>query len=679
MHLKRVMQPKTIAVVGGGAWCANVIEQCKKIGFEGEIWPVHPSRKTVGELPTYKSIAALPTPPDATFIGVNRMASVQVVQELHDCGAGGAVCFAAGFAEAGDELSDGPELQARLLNAAGGLPILGPNCYGMINYLDRALLWPDQHGGEPVDRGVAVITQSSNIAINLTMQARGGPLAYVVTAGNQAQWDLSAIGMDLLQDDRVTALGLHIEGIKDLHAMQELAHMAKGCGKPIIALKVGLTDAAQSATISHTASLAGSDAGASALFSRLGIARVHNIPSFLEALKLAHVDGGVSGRKIATMSCSGGEASLSADTADRFNLDFPKLSEAQTNDLRAALGPKVRLANPLDYNTYIWPDTDMMAQTFTAMMHGDLDLGIVILDFPRRDRCDDADWANVVEAVALTKKATGRKMAIMASLAENMPEHWAKEMIAKGIVPFCGLDEGFEAIAALAATRKALPSTDIAPPPALGATELLNEARGKAMLASHGVQVPERRVALSRADAARAAQELSFPLVLKVLGQAHKTEAGGVAVDLETEQAFSSALQKMEGDQFLVEEMATGTIAELLIGITIDPAHGYLLTVGAGGTLTEILDDTTSLLVPSGRDDIRQALKKLRLAPLLQGYRGQEPADIEKVIDVAMALQELVQTHEPAIAEIEINPLLARAHDAVAVDVLVSMEKKDDI
>ncbi|MCC0044342.1 MAG: acetate--CoA ligase family protein, partial [Brucellaceae bacterium] len=216
--IDRLLKPRSIAVIGGGVWCANVIEQCRKIGFEGYIWPVHPSRETVAGLPAFREIAQLPHAPDAAFVGINRDGTIEAMRALSAMGAGGAVCFASGFREAQAERQDGQAKQAELLEAAGDMPFLGPNCYGFLNYLDGAALWPDQHGGVRVDRGVAIVTQSSNIAINLTMQDRGLPLAFMVTVGNQAQTGMSQVSRALLRDDRVTALGLHIEGIDDLAA-----------------------------------------------------------------------------------------------------------------------------------------------------------------------------------------------------------------------------------------------------------------------------------------------------------------------------------------------------------------------------------------------------------------------------------------------------------------------------
>ena len=553
--LSRLLRPSSIAVIGGGAWCANVIAECRKIGFAGPVWPVHPTKPAVAGLRAYASIAALPEAPDATFIGVNREASIDTLRALAARGAGGAVCFASGFREAAAETGNGAALEAELVAAAGPMRILGPNCYGFLNLLDGAALWPDQHGALRAGRGVALITQSSNIAINLTMQTRGLPLAYVVTAGNQAQTGMAEIALSLLEDPRVTALGLHIEGIGDLAGFAAMADRARDLGKPIVAVKAGASDQARVAAVSHTGSLAGSDAGADALFARLGIARVVGLAELLETLKILHVVGPLGSTDIASMSCSGGEAGLMADLGAQARLKYPALTARQHDDLRAALGPKVALANPLDYHTYIWGDEAAITRTFSAMMAPHLAMGVVVLDFPRPDRCDGKAWDLVVNAVAATHAATGRPMAILASLPETMPEGVAADMIARGIVPLAGMAEGLAAIAACAriGAHQPNPVPLMLPGPEPQTPRLLTEAEGKALLAAHGVPVPKGVLAKTPQAAAEAAVSLGFPVVLKAMGVSHKTEAGAVALNLVSAAAVADAAAHMAGDSFLIE------------------------------------------------------------------------------------------------------------------------------
>lgn len=672
--LNRLFRPKTIAVVGGGAWCRLVIEQCQKMGFDGEIWPVHPKAEELAGLPVYRDVASLPEAPDATFVGVNRFATIEVVRDLAARDAGGAVCFASGFLEAQAEDAEGADLQAQLLQAAGEMPFLGPNCYGFINYLDGALLWPDQHGGARVERGVALITQSSNIAINLTMQTRGLPIAYVVAAGNQAQSGIAAIGEALLDDDRVTALGLHIEGFGDLRAFEALAAKARALGKPIIALKVGKSAEAQAATISHTASLAGGDAGAQALLSRLGIARLDDLPAFLETLKLLHVTGPLANNRLGSISCSGGEASLAADTAHDLPVVFPPLNDTQTADLRAALGPMVALANPLDYHTYIWRDTPAMTRAWSAMMDPSLAMTLLIVDFPRPDRCSASDWDCAIEAAIGARQATGANVALVATLPELLPEAVSDQLMAAGVVPFCGLREALVACAASAA-----PEPEIAEPVLLPTTvvepSLVSEAEAKFRLAQYGLRVPKSIRAKSPGMARAAAADIGYPVVLKGEGIAHKTEAGAVVLGLNSGGDVSAAAVGMPTERFLVEEMVTGTVAELLIGVVKDPAHGFVLTLAAGGTLTEILQDRCSLLLPASDAAIDAALDGLKIAKLLAGYRGKPAADRPAILRAVRSVQGYVLAEAEGLEEIEINPLLCTPEDAVAADAL--MRRKD--
>ncbi|MDX1785062.1 MAG: acetate--CoA ligase family protein [Roseovarius sp.] len=670
--LTRLIRPRSIAVVGGGVWCASVIEQCQRMGFDGAIWPVHPKRSELGGVATFASVADLPGVPDATFIGVNRTATIDIVRALSEMGAGGAVCFASGFREAQAETGDGDALQDRLLQAAGTMPIIGPNCYGLINYLDGALLWPDQHGGVRVDRGVALITQSSNIAINVSMQARGLPLAYVATAGNQAQTGLAELGQALLEDSRVTALGLHIEGVGDLRAFEALASKARMLGKPIVALKAGKSEQARGATVSHTASLAGSDAGATALLQRLGIAQVHSLPVLLETLKLMHFAGLPRSDRMISISCSGGEASLVADAAVGRGVSFPPLNDRQRTDLRAALGPMVALANPLDYHTFIWNDVPAMAATFTAALRGDLALGCLIVDYPRTDRCSDSAWACTIAAGKAAHEATGVPVAIVASLPENMPEAKAAEIAAAGLIPMVGIDEVLSAFEA--ARGAAMVSGDTAPlllPGSAGTARVLTEADSKAALAEYGLRVPRNARAGSETELRSAVHEIGLPLVLKGEGIAHKTEAGAVAIGLQTPAEVIAAASVMKAQSYLVEEMITGGVAELLIGVVCDPAHGYVLTVAAGGILTEILQDAASLLVPATEAEIGAALDGLRIAPLLRGYRGKPAADRAAIIAAIMAVQAYTLAQGSALEEVEVNPLICTPDGAVAADALI--------
>ena len=663
--LHRLFRPGSIAVIGGGAWCEQVILQSQRMGFQGKIYPVHPKAETVAGIKAIPSLSSLPEAPDAAFVGINREATIAAMQGLSEIGAGGAVCFASGFAEAAAEDASGTSLQDRLVEAAGGMPLLGPNCYGFINALDGALLWPDQHGCTRQESGVAILTQSSNIAINLTMQRRALPMAYVVTCGNMAQTGQAEIAAALLDDPRVTAIGLHIEGFANLRAWEALAEKAWGKGVPLVALKVGRSVQAQSATVSHTASLAGGDAGAAAFLSRLGVPRVDSLPEFLETLKLMHFGGPLKSGRLASISCSGGEASLAADTAHGRAVSFPPLNPRQAADLRAALGPKVALANPLDYHTYIWRDTAAMTRAFSAMTDPDIALTMLIVDYPHTD---PSDWTCATEAAISTAKGSGTRVAVVATLPELMPEETARYLAENGVMPMHGLSETIAAAEASASAR--LPAAEpVLLPGGVREAETLLEAEAKAKLAGYGLRVPAGKRS-DRAGLAALAKALNAPLVLKGEGAAHKSEAGLVRLGLAPAEVPDAAAA-MPAESFLLEEMVPGAVSELLVGVTRDPAHGFCLTLGAGGTMTELLADTQTLLIPATRADVETALKRLRTWPLLAGFRGKPAADLPAVLAAVDAIQSYVVENATRVEEVEINPLLCTPTSAVAADALI--------
>ncbi|MBB5701167.1 acyl-CoA synthetase (NDP forming) [Ochrobactrum daejeonense] len=674
-NLSRVLRPRSIAVFGGG-WSTSVLRQCRKLGFDGELWPVHPTRDTIDDLPCYRSVADLPGAPDVSFIGVNRDGTIDIVRELSERGSGGAVCFASGFSE----VSDGIERNRALLAAAGEMPILGPNCYGFINYLDGALLWPDQHGGKRVESGAAIVVQSSNIAINLTMQRRGLPIAYVLTAGNQAQTGLSELAEAALEDPRVTVLGLHIEGFDNIARLERVFMKARKMKKPVVAIKVGTSDAAQAMTLSHTASLAGADTLADAFFARCGVIRARTLEEFVETLKLLHVLGPSPDNSLGSMSCSGGEASLVGDLALREGLDLRPLTASETAKLRSTLPDMVTISNPLDYHTFTWGNGPSLTATYRAMLDANFGLTILVLDFPRSDRCVDNGCETSLEAAITAQKAGGGRFAIVTSLPENMTEAHAERLLAVGIAPMMGLATALTAAANAAWIGEvwSRPQTAmLARQPSASAVDAvaMDEWSSKSVLREIGVMTPQGGVVASADDAVALADKLGYPVVLKGVGETllHKTEMAAVCLNLQNAadvRAAAHSLAHLECD-FLVEKMVRDGVAELIVGIARDPQFGLYLTIGAGGVMVELWNDTRALLLPASRDEIRAAFLSLRSAPLLTGFRGRRKANIEAAVEVAWKLGNYALAQAGVLEELDINPLIVTADDAIAVDALI--------
>jgi acyl-CoA synthetase (NDP forming) len=676
-RLARLLRPRTLAVFGGHA-AAEVVRQSAKIGFSGEIWPVHPRLAEVAGLPAFRSIADLPSPPDAAFIGVNRHVSIDLMSELARIGAGGAVAFASGFAESGEE---GPDLQARLLQAAGDMPFLGPNCYGHLNFFDQALTWPDQFGGSKVENGVAIITQSGNIGLNLTMQRRALPIGYLITLGNAISVGHAGAMHAVLDDPRVTAIGLHMEGISDPAALAAVAARARAQGVPVVALKTGRSSAGARIAQSHTAALGSQDAVVDAYFRRIGIARVDSIPVLLETLKLLHIQGTLPGRTISSLSCSGGEAALIADAAATAGLSFVPLTAPAAADIAATLPELVAISNPLDYHTFGWRNRTALAATFAAMLRAGADITLLILDFPRPDQCDTTDWDIAASALADAVETTGRRAAIVATLPEAMPESHAAALAARGIVPLFGMVESLAAIAAAAAAGDDPEHLDlcVASATAECKVETFSEWDGKRRLAAFGVIVPDGALASTPGDAVSAASAIGMPVVVKSVGSqlAHKTEQGAVRLNLtsiDAVHAAASALLPITG-HVLVERMVTGTVAELIVGVARDVSLGLYLVLGSGGVLAELIGDTAVLLLPASRVEIDAALRTLRASRLLLGFRGGPEGDIQAAIDAIRRIQDFALAHRDSLQELDVNPLLVRARGqgAVAADVLMRL------
>ena len=679
-RLQRLLRPSSIAVLGG-KWAENVVVSCGEIGFKGDVWAVHPNKQMLGGVRTYADLDALPAAPDAVFLGVNRHASIDLVSRLSAMGAGGVVAFASGFAE----VEDGAVYQQKLVAAAGDMPVLGPNCYGFINYLDGALLWPDVHGGKAVAQGVAIITQSSNLAITLTMQRGGLPIAYMLTLGNQALIDMAALIAILAADDRVTAIGLHIEGINDAAAFAEAVRLAQRQGKNLLALKAGLSAAAADMTISHTASLAGDMAAARAFFAALGVGVVDSIEALLGGLALLHCYGRVDDASLLTMSCSGGEAALVADAALRGGVVMPALSAESAARIRATVNPLVSVSNPFDYHTFDWGDGARLEASFAAAMRAGMGLTALIIDFPRSELGRAEAWQVALESLVAAQQKTGAKTMVLASHIDGMPEAWAAWLMARGVPALRGFDA---AIASIKAAYQAslAPVSPPVPPPSHpqdsvsseysgGHSGLLDEWQAKQILAEAGVAIPKNVLVETRA------QINDVPLAGRVVMKAiapelnHKTESGAVLLGVEGAAEMVAAYDALApiSPRVLVEDMIGDYVAEILVGVARDAVVGLYLVVGAGGIRAELWQDTAVLMLPSPPDAIRDALKNLKIGAVLAGWRGQPRGDVEALVAAVLAVQDLALAHAATLEELEINPLLVRpcGLGVVAVDALM--------
>lgn len=692
-NLKRLLSPRSIVLIGGSN-LALPIQNTRDIGFDGEMWVVNPKYEEIAGIPCFSSIADLPGAPDAAFVSINAKLTVQAVADLNKQGCGGVVCYAAGFAEVGN---NGDKLQDSLIEAAGDMALVGPNCYGLLNFTNGVALWPDRLCGERTDKGVAIISQSGNVALNLTMHDRSLPITHVISVGNQAVLGVGDYIEPLLEDDRVTAIGFYIEGLKDIETFSRAALKALDKGIPLVVLKAGTSEIGTQLTMSHTSSLAGSDDMYQAMFDRLGILRVHSLSELLETLKIASLCELPKGDRIGVLTCSGGDSAMLADSLDHYKLQLPSLSKVQEQKLGEWLPDFASFSNPLDYNTSIWGNLEACTEVFGIMMEGDYDVTVLALDFPKQGIGNDHEWQVAVDSLIAAHANHLKTCAVISNLSELMPENARQRLVKAGIAPLQSLKDGVAALARLVRygeRRRQVAAMD-APEQLLlrgpllgeGESKMLDEWASKQLIGRHGLQLPGGRC-VNKADVVEAADEVGYPVVMKGVSDrlAHKTEAGAVMLNLKDGSAVASAVEVMAGRlaeqgladaRFLIEPMVSDSVGELIIGLKRDEQFGLALIVGTGGILVNLLNDSATLLLPITREAASTAVLSLTGSALLQGFRGRPEGDFEAVVDAIMAVADFAMDHWDSVTELDINPLMVRpkGKGAVAADALVRLQQ----
>jgi acetate---CoA ligase (ADP-forming) len=682
LSLERLLRPKSIALIGG-AWTDAVAAGNRAIGYGGTIWRVHPTRQSTAQCHYYRTVDELPGSPDAAFIAVPAEDAVGVAGSLERRGAGGFVCFASGFSELGT--TQGHALTQALVTAAPWVPFFGPNCYGVVNFFDRSALWPDQVVGDSPERGVALICQSGTIALTLMFNDRSVPIGYVFTVGNQTRIAVEDLIEALCADERVSAFGVYVEGIKDPQRFSQAAATARAAGKPIAVVKTGRTEAAARTAQSHTGALAGTDAVFDAFCLQAGIARCETLSTLCETLKIFHAGGPLNGRRVLVMGASGGDMAMTADVSRNLGLTFPPFSAAQTARLREILGDRVTIANPFDFHTYTWFDIVRQRALFDTVMSGGFDLVAFMLDSPPEGKADLSAFTVVIDAFVAAAGAAGARAALLASLPETISPSVRMQCLQAGVIPLQGQREALEAtdLAGIVGSTWQLGANVqlLRPRTPVTTVGALSEFEGKRALAAYGVPVPRSKLAPVR-DAVEAAGELGYPVVMKACAASleHKSDAGGVVLNIRTPAEAGIAASRIGAlaDNVLIEPMIVDGVAEILVGALIDPQFGLTLLLGAGGVLTELLRDSTSLLPPFTRPAITTALARLTVSRLLGEFRGKPAGDVPALVDAILAVTRYAEANLDVLSELDVNPIIVRPLGAgvVAVDALIRLAKE---
>jgi len=533
------------------------------------------------------------------------------------------------------------------------------------------------------------------------MSERSLPIAYMASVGNQAQLGFAELMDALLDEPRVTAIGLHLEGLRDVPAFARAAYKALQRGVPIVALKTGVSQIGAQLALSHTSSLVGSDALYDSLFERLGIVRVPTVSRFIETLKVAASGQHIGGQSLIALACSGGDAGLLADCAERYALSLPPLQQAQKNALKPVLPDYANITNPLDFTTAIWGDAAALEKMLDSALQSSADAALLVLDYPsevsgERHMCD-----LLLALYCAALKRHGKPGFIACNLPEFLPQQAREALHAAGVAALQGLDDALAAWSSLAryqAQRQRLLSEGEAELPPICPTPLsplarkaeegavtLDEWQSKQALKAFGLPLPTGWLCTPK-TALHCVEVQDFPLVLKAVSRdlPHKTEAGGVVLNLKNPEELQTALSRMRQslaekapqvvfDLVLLERMAAEPLAELIVGVKREESFGLALVIGSGGIWVELIKDSRSLLLPTTDTAIERALLSLRLASLLQGFRGRPKADMAALVAAIRAIADYACAHADDLLELDVNPLLVTAQGTVAVDALIRL------
>ena len=600
MNLKKLFRPKSLAVVGG-YWTDFVIQGNRKLGFKGPIWHINPTRTSNKKNKYYKNIKDLPGVPDCVYIAVSRDLTVNIIKDFASLRTGGAVCLASRFSETSSK--EGLLKTKQLIKNAGAMPFLGPNCYGFINYLDKVSVWSDQIAGNPSKNGIALICQSGTIGNTISFNQRSLSIGYIISVGNQTCVSIEDSIEYVLNDKRVTAIGIYAESFNNIELFYKVLEKAKNKNIPVAIVKVGRSKIASETIMSHTGSLSGKEDIYDAIFKQLGATRCNTLAELCETLKLFHTIGVLKGNKIAIMGPSGGDMAMAGDKSEGLAINYSPIPKKIVKNLEKVNHKGVIISNPFDLQTYNWNDPKSLRKTFDLMFKANFDLIGLMLDFPNVEDCDITEWEDIVDEYILSAKLKKKRAAIIASLPETLPKHIRDKCLKSGIVPLQGLKESLYAIHCSILTGQAWSKFNLlkvfkSNNKIRSLKKTYSEHQSKKILRGYGIGIP-KSILSNIKQAVADSKKIGFPIVMKINSNQilHKTEIKGVFTNINSETEIKKSLKHLSklGNEILIEQMIQDQVTEMIIGIKIDDQFGPVIIVGAGGIYTELMNDSVTL------------------------------------------------------------------------------------
>ncbi len=701
-RIRQLLSPRSIALVGAtenSFWSRAIIENLSSLGYAGAMHLVHPRQQVQFGRPCHPSLPAIPEPVDHAYVMTGTQHAMAILRDCVAKGVRGVTMLTAGFKEMD---AAGARREAEIVDFCRehDLTLLGPNCLGFVNARLPVPAFALLLGEAPLPGHVGILLQSGALLnhVHRLARTRNVGVSYLVSSGNEAILDAADFLRFMVEDPETRVVGALIEGIRRPAEFARVAERALDLGKPIVVLKTGRSPAAARVAVAHTAALTGADAVVDAFFKQLGVIRVRTIEELVETLGFLQAYGWPEGRRAGVVTPSGGSCGVISDLCDTTVIELPDFGPATKARLREILPEFGTPQNPMDTTGVIVLDATLVPRT-AAVIGADpgLDLLVIVQDPPRDPGPVPARNEERMRLLAETLARSPRFACAIQTVAGELTPY-GRELTARyGVHLANGLSLGVSALDGAirygAARRRLLARSVGGPlsvdPPEWLATaprRLLNEVDAKQLLRSYGIATLREVVVADAASAERAAQEIGYPVVVKVLAAdvPHKSEAGGVALNLTSAAAVRRAYDRVVAsvrafkpdaaiEGVLVAEQVSDGI-ETIVGITVDPQFGPVVVAGLGGIFVEALGDVTRRLPPLDHDDARAMLDELRSRAILEGARGRPRADVEALADTLVRLGQLALELRDRLIELDVNPLFVlpegqgvRAADALVV------------
>jgi acyl-CoA synthetase (NDP forming) len=707
--LTPLLSPESIALIGASensAWSSALAQNLKELGYQGKLYPVNPKREEVFGFKCYPSVVDIPGPVDAFIIAISRDAIVPVLQDcaLKEIRSG--VIISAGFAEASEE---GKSIQQQIVDIAtrAKIRICGPNSFGVANLHRGVSLISSSEVRYLKPGGVSLVFQSGGLlnAALLAAWDRSWGVGCAISCGNEAVLNIADYADYLIRDENTRVLGVLTEGFRDPQKFLRVAQLAAALNKPIVVLKLGKSEKGKHAAQAHTGTLVGADAVYDAVFRQYGVTRVADLDDFIDTVELFSKRKKLRGQHVGVIVPSGAECGLVADTAEDAGIELAELSSKTIEKLSGAQSSYLSVRNPLNAPERYVRRGEVFREWIQTLVDDD-NLDIIGLRLPLPRRREDDDVVARFRDLAVITARTEKLIVLFSRASISLPEYWRK-LLAEHNIPFLlEYRRGFKALKALIDYERFVNKDsnsgekDRVEIDRQKITQLLTvtgaaltERQGKQMLAQYGIPTTHEALATSEEEAARLAQKLNYPVVLKVESAEimHKTEAGGVRLNIQHETelrrgyreilanvAAYDAKAKING--VVVQEMISGG-KDVIVGMTRDAQFGPVIVVGLGGIFVEVIHDIAMRVAPLTMSDARDMIGGLKGYRILQGVRGEPESDIDALAEILCRFSRLSIDVADKVAEIDINPLrvFEKGQGAVALDCLMTLrDRRED-